>query len=126
MPRLIVFLLACFLSFSASAQAKLSFGGVSLKDGKGANVTTARQVMQDNKLKSETADHKVISYVISLLPKDGDLVGPFTVAEGKDLPVEIKNAFAKASSSKIFFDDITVQGADGKKFKNKNYVVACQ
>lgn len=126
MSKLIAFLLVCFLSFGASAQdVRLSFGGTTLSSRE-TNITNSTKLLKDNKLKSETGDYKVISYVISILPKNGDLVGPFTITAGKEMPVEVRNTVPNASGSKIFFDDIVIQGPDGKKRKSINYLVVCQ
>ncbi len=126
MPKLIAFLLVCLMSLGASAQdVKLSFGSATLS-AKETNTTTSAQLQKNSKLVAETPGYKVVSYVISFLPKKDDLVGPFKITEGQEYPQIVKNFLPRAGGSKIFMDDILVQGPDGKKFKSRSYIVVCQ
>lgn len=125
MPKLIALLL-CFLSFAASAQdVKLTFGGSTLSRRE-TNFTTTAQLQKDLKLKVGTDGYKVVSYVISTLPKQGDLIGPFTVIPPTELPQLQRNIISRTGGSRIFLDSILLQGPDGKKFKHNSYIVVCQ
>lgn len=126
MPRLIALLLLCFLSFGVSAQdVQLSFAGTTLTH-KGYNTTNSAQLIKDHKLKAETSGYKVVSYQISILPKRNDLIGPFTITGGEEIPQSLKTFLPNASGSKVFLDDIFIKGPDGKTKQSKNYIIVCQ
>jgi hypothetical protein len=126
MSKLIAILFACLLSVGVSAQdLKLSFGGTTLSS-RGTNITNSSKLLKDSRLIAETPGFKVISYVISFLPKQGDLVGPFTIIAEQNNPQQIKMFLDRSVGSKIYLDDIKVQGPDGKVKMTTNYVVACQ
>lgn len=126
MPRLIVFLFACFLSLGAAAQdVKLTFGGGTLSRRE-TNFTTTAQLQKDLKLTTETDGYTVVSYAISVLPRQGDLIGPFTVAPPTQLPSLQQSIISRTGGSRIYLDDILLQAPDGKKIKYNSYVVVCQ
>lgn len=135
MPQLIIFLLACFLSFSATAQeVQYSFAGTTLTKAGETHYATNTQLLKNARLKAETPGYSVLSYQVSFLPNKGDLngpyhssssaSGPYAILKG-ELPQMAKTFLAKHDNVKVLLDSIVVKGPDGKTFYC-NYIMHCK